>query len=329
MEEEIVFRYLNGNSSARENEEIERWLLEDDENVKTFDYWKEVWINSSQEDMPEPDTAIAWQKTKTRINEAGRLTTDAKVFSLYRYFKYAAALLFAVGVIWIMIQKESSLETWQTEDQIAHRILPDGSEVWLHRNSQLKLPTSFSDDSRNVELQGTAFFKVTKNPDKPFIIHNEETEVKVLGTAFMVETNEQKEVVIVESGKVAFYSRQNNEHKVILTAHKQASYNTEARKLSQVQQNDPNRFAWKTRQLVFAETPLHEVMESLEDVYGIHIEQDVASGISGPDCKLTTTIDQEPLEHILETLESLFDIQIEKKLQNRYLLKGEGCAQEN
>lgn len=65
-------------------------------------------------------------------------------------------------------------------------ILPDGTRVWLNAASSLKFPTAFAGNQRDVELTGEAYFEVTKNALKPFMVKVNDMQVKVLGTHFNI-----------------------------------------------------------------------------------------------------------------------------------------------
>ncbi|RPE12507.1 FecR family protein [Chitinophaga lutea] len=65
-------------------------------------------------------------------------------------------------------------------------ILPDGSNVWLNAASSLRFPTAFSGKTREVQLNGEAYFEVAKNPAMPFTVKVNEMAVQVLGTHFNV-----------------------------------------------------------------------------------------------------------------------------------------------
>ncbi|MEP6713920.1 MAG: FecR family protein [Ferruginibacter sp.] len=65
--------------------------------------------------------------------------------------------------------------------------LPDGTLVILNADSKLSYPDNFLGNTREVTLQGEAFFKVTENKQKPFIIHSKAMDIKVLGTVFNVK----------------------------------------------------------------------------------------------------------------------------------------------
>jgi hypothetical protein len=74
--------------------------------------------------------------------------------------------------------------------------LPDGSRVWLNAASSLKFPAKFTDSERRVELDGEAYFEISKNKSKPFyVLMNDGTELKVLGTHFNISSYKEDGVV--------------------------------------------------------------------------------------------------------------------------------------
>ena len=83
-------------------------------------------------------------------------------------------------------------------------IFSDGTRVWLNAGSHLRFPAVFSDDQREVELEGEAYFEVVKDSLRPFLVKTGETVVKVLGTSFNVKayTGEVLRTTLV-SGRVA------------------------------------------------------------------------------------------------------------------------------
>ena len=70
--------------------------------------------------------------------------------------------------------------------QRAQLILQDGTEVWLNAKSKLIYPARFTGEKRQVEVEGEAFFKVAKDPSRPFIVSTHDVDMKVLGTQFNV-----------------------------------------------------------------------------------------------------------------------------------------------
>lgn len=115
-----------------------------------------------------------------------------------RRIGYAAAIL-------ILVVSTSILTYWYTQPeqaeflsenvmntlytpagQRAQLVLQDGTEVWLNAKSKLIYPARFTDDKRNVTIEGEAFFKVAKDPSRPFIVSTHDVDMEVLGTQFNV-----------------------------------------------------------------------------------------------------------------------------------------------
>ncbi len=95
-------------------------------------------------------------------------------------------------------------------------VLPDGTEVWLNSDSELKYPSLFASDLRMVELNGEAYFKVAKNVEKPFIVHTENHNVRVLGTEFNISAYKEDEnqfTTLVEGSVAVDYQSENGQEK--------------------------------------------------------------------------------------------------------------------
>lgn len=79
-------------------------------------------------------------------------------------------------------------------------VLADGTIVWLNSDSHIRYPVTFSGDTRQVELEGEAYFEVAKDKEKPFIVRMNEYNVRVTGTQFNVRnySNENLATTLVE-----------------------------------------------------------------------------------------------------------------------------------
>ena len=84
--------------------------------------------------------------------------------------------------------------------QIANLLLEDGTKIWLNSGSRLIYPTTFSRGDRKIKLVGEAFFQVTRNEHKPFVVETEKIKVRVLGTTFNVKSypGENSSVILKE-----------------------------------------------------------------------------------------------------------------------------------
>ncbi len=195
--------------------------------------------------------------------------------------------------------------------------MPDGSTIVLNRNSELKYPEKF--DKRIVVLKGEAHFNVTYNPKNPFLVNVDDTKIEVLGTSFNVKNNEKSDEisVMVESGKVLFTVP--DKDALLLLSGKGALYSKSLAKIEL--KNNPNASSWKTKFFKFSNTPVKDVIKSLESVYGLKIQLSKESMLA---CEFNGVFDNIAPENILHALS--FSIGAEMSFsEGIYHIRGEGC----
>lgn len=195
--------------------------------------------------------------------------------------------------------------------------LSDGSKVFLHAGSKLRIPNNFNEDSRELILEGEAYFDVSHNPEKPFIVQSELSYTKVIGTKFLVHAwpDENREVeVVVSEGKVLLGdSRYQNEE------HKKEAFITKNQKGVLTADNGPviteeNDIEWYTGwtegRLVFNNRELGEVLPRLERWYDIDIR---VSDESISKRKITAEIDYSlPMTDVLQGIAMSLNLDMER-----------------
>lgn len=154
-------------------------------------------------------------------------------------FSFLALLILATGVFYLLKQKkntqlpdEQSISSVVTKNGNRTKILlPDGSQVWLNAGSKLDYNNSvFNKDLREVTLNGEAYFDVTKNAEKPFIIHTKKMDVKVIGTAFNIRSyNDEKtaEASLIR-GSIEVILKDRKDQKIILVPNEKISVANDA-----------------------------------------------------------------------------------------------------
>lgn len=97
-------------------------------------------------------------------------------------------------------------------------VLPDGSTVWLNAGSTIEYDKNFDHEIREVSLNGEAYFDVTKDPERPFIIHTQKINIKVLGTAFNVKSyaNDSHSETSLIHGSIEVTMKDHPEEKIIM-----------------------------------------------------------------------------------------------------------------
>ena len=103
-------------------------------------------------------------------------------------------------------------------------VLADGTKVWLNAASRLRFPVAFTDSVRQVELEGEGYFRVSQNPEKPFVVKVAGADVRVLGTSFNVFAYNDHLITTLVEGKVALTK---NAGKIVLTPDQQARWDGE------------------------------------------------------------------------------------------------------
>lgn len=140
--------------------------------------------------------------------------------------------------------------------------LADGTTVIINSASVLRFPVNINAANlREVYLEkGEAFFQVAKNPNKPFIVHANGMDVKVLGTTFNVNTYTKTTRTTLVEGKVEAKSASQS---TILAPNQQAVFNTQSNALTKADVDVLPYVAWANGKIVFEEATLDEVMEQL------------------------------------------------------------------
>ena len=151
-------------------------------------------------------------------------------------------------------------------------VLPDSSEVYLGAGSRLHYPDKFANNTREISLEGEAFFQVTKDPHKPFIIHTGTVQTRVLGTSFKIDAFKNQPLsVSVATGKVRVDDVQGNKIKslAVLIPGQMVTYNNSQAITSAVVITEVSD--WKDALLSFHNRSLKDVTSILERWYNVKI----------------------------------------------------------
>lgn len=236
--------------------------------------------------------------------------------------------------------KGTLAETHITEENNANNsrivTLKDGSQITLQPNSSIRYANSFNDSLREVYLDGEAFFEVTKNPQKPFLVYHGHLITKVLGTSFAIKPNMENGSVevAVKTGRVQVYENlaqvkgSNKIESVILTPNQKAVYQMEKRILQSTLVTTPipikaisENNETEEEEFVYDQQKLAVVFNDLEKMYGIEI---VVESSDLNNCFFTGDVSSQDLftklKIICRTTNSSYEIS-----GTRILIKGRGC----
>lgn len=149
-------------------------------------------------------------------------------------------------------------------------VLPDSTKVWLNGGSVLIYPSKFLANERNVSLSGEAYFDVTKNAEKPFVVSLNSLKLRVLGTTFNVSSypDDPEITATLETGKV-LVDVEGKKENYILNPNDRLVYNHLTGKVDISKVNAGNFSSWRSGALYFDDAPFAEVVRELERAYGV------------------------------------------------------------
>lgn len=286
----LIRKYLNGNCSATEFAELKRLMALNDLSPLFDEVMDELSISPDRPSV-EPDIEAALLKFNSKLPplpvEEGKSPlqiNNKKSFNTSFYY-YAVATVLLLSFVAIFSSRllnhtpknvEVVYEHLSNPNGIRSKILlPDSSIVYLGAGSTLSYPRKFASNIRDINLVGEAFFEVTKNPKKPFVIHTANIITQVLGTSFKVDAFPGKPVrVLVSTGKVRVDRKLNNKLQslAVLLPGQMVTWDEQSqlKKLGEIAVKDVSD--WKTGRLVFKNTRLDEVTEILERWYNVEIK---------------------------------------------------------
>lgn len=310
----ILGKKLNNEASPKELEELDELLRLHPELHYPIQNITDLWQLKRKNDQQEAMEAL--QNHLLRIaDKDGTISTfkkqyasnrSALIFNKRIWYAAAAVLLIAVSISYVIFspasspaiaaKKETTIKN--TSNEVSTRtgshskiVLPDGSSVWLNGGSKLIYDKNFDKEIREVELIGEAYFDVTKNPQRPFIIHTNKMDIKVLGTAFNVKSypgDKSSETSLIH-GSIEVTMKEGAERKIILKPTEKLVITNDMAEVSSESKIIPAERAtvkvdkinylpvdgtvietsWVDNRLVFRDKPFSEIVVDMERRYGM------------------------------------------------------------
>jgi len=195
-----------------------------------------------------------------------------------RSWTIAASIVILLGINFYSVIYNKSFSFFDGQDKIALILketdlnqqvkisLPDGSFVILNEESSIEYPENFNDTIRLVKLKGEAFFDVTKNINKPFVIQSGSIRTKVLGTSFNIREANSTTEVVVHTGLVKVTSK---EVSVFITPNQKVIYNNKTNKLDKKEVNAEVTNLWWKEEVVLEKIKIEELAIELQKLYKI------------------------------------------------------------
>ena len=321
MDRERIYKklakYFSGESSPDEIDEINKWLNADTGNKIVYDEVKGMWESSKP--IPKTfNTEKAWQNVKSKTINSTRPIVQSypsnnnKLFFNPLFLRIAASvILFVLLAVYAANQIINSgvytqrdlKEIIADKNEIRKVRLEDGTVVTLNSESGLRIPETFGEEDRTVQLSGEAYFEVAHNEQKPFFVKTNNAVIKVLGTKFIVTAwNEDSDVTVaVAEGRVNFNSNSGKqEDAVFLTKDEMSTVTNDTYPMKPVKINVEKYYSfWLTNELNFYNASFKSVIQRLEMKYNVDI---AVADISILSKHLTADFKNESLSEVLNTI---------------------------
>lgn len=312
INETVLMAYINGELSVHQSAFVELWLDESVENKDLFDSFKKTWELSGELKFKpvSVDIDTAWLKIKSGISDSKIVPIPKDNNVIIKFAIGIAATLTFILVAYSFWQKPiDSIELVAINSSI-NQILPDGSDIVINKNAQLVYPKKFNNQERRVKLTGEAFFDIKRNESHPFIIDlPDDFYVKVLGTSFTINTNEDNTTTVyVKTGKVEFG---NDSDTLILVANEKAIYNQKTELFEKIESvtKQSGELYWINEQLTFEGERLGDILVTLSDVFDTKIELNCDLAANYP---IVSDHHHENLESILNIICLVHDLNLVK-----------------
>lgn len=327
---DLIAKYYSNECTQHEINDLLQWKNESIDNQILLNQVKEdLEIINLNESMSKINVDSAWEKLRDRIREDEQnvqiIEEKNRILTFPAILKYAAVIILLISVGFFstkvyqnIFNNGKMMEYVSLNDMSKEIVLPDGSTVILNANSKISYPNVFASNERRIKLEGEAFFDVTKNPDMPFIIEVNDAEVKVLGTSFNVNSIilEHKIEVFVETGLVQLSRKTNINEKILIKPGNVGIMSND--KLIKEKNYNRNIVAWKTKEIIFYEDNMKNVIETLNNAYNSDItceSQDILN------LRYTSTFRDQDIDSILNVICLTFDLKIEIENNRIFLIK--------
>ena len=317
----LIYKKLKKEISPAEQEDLQQWLGAHKENTLLKQQIEENWQLSKKALPPisiDAKKDFAGFKKRMRaekaaINDPPKEAIVRPLNRQRRWLAIAAAIaLPLMAAIWVFrpAPAASMLMAQTNSKETKEILLEDGTKITLNENSSLKYPETFAANSRQVRLEGEAYFEVESNPNRPFEVLTENTRVKVLGTVFNVrsKTAEYITKVNVEEGKVQFSSTIIGKG-VILTKGEEGTFDVKNSKITERVIDNKNASAWKSKVLTYKQTPLKVVLEDLAKHFGVNA---TITNEAMQTCRVTARLTSATPKVVLDYIVSVYQMELQE-----------------
>lgn len=315
--ETLLPRFCEGMTTEEETRLVEEWIEENEANQKIVDQIHALYLAADTlHVIQKVDTEKVLKKVKNKINR--------KKISWWERTQHIAAVMsipLLIGILLMYMDRQEHreiarmLEVKTNPGMTTSIMLPDSTVVYLNSESTLRYPSSFNTDIRKVELTGEAYFDVTKDPQKRFVISTlNHSQIEVYGTSFNVEAyaKDNKLSATLVEGKIGFLFNDGTgtARKIDLQPNQKLIYRPTTGEVKVYKTSCESETAWKEGKIVFNNTSMEDILHTLSKRFNVEF---VVKNKNLKEYAFTGSFTTQRLERIMEFFK------ISSKIHWRYL----------
>tara|TARA_R110002126_G_scaffold22865_3_gene81074 strand:- start:1706 stop:2695 length:990 start_codon:yes stop_codon:yes gene_type:complete len=283
-------------------------LLLDDETNEDYQDYKLVWNC-----YPQSSLALRKDKFAKRLKAQIDAKPQQKVVwlntTVKTFLSVAAIVLLGLFIYIVSSVNDSSRYTNHIIASHGERKkieLPDHSIITLNSGAQLKYPEVFTQDSREVWVEGEAYFDITKDINRPFKVNANGFTIEVLGTKFNVNDSGEANTVSLESGKVQVTLKESGDQ-IQLLPKEELIWNNATGEVVKRSFDVTEKMAWIDNILVLNELPLKKALSQINTFYGVEF---VLKDSLMANKVISGAFENQSLIDFIETLEFIADVKV-------------------
>lgn len=316
----IIESVLNNNANKHDAKVVAKWFTTKEGQA----YLKDLMDKEHYQYTNDSNTTNFNQKeTLQKINKT--INNHKRRFILNRIAVVLIPFLMLSAVLWYVNSKIDVFNTAQTKTIATVKgeknqiVFQDGTRVYINPKTTVTFPEKFGFNSRTISLNGEAYFEVSKNPNRPFIIKTENSSVKVLGTSFLITSykNDKNLTIILDEGKIAFTNK--NNIKKELKAGEKLKYNKKTGKITISKKHELHNYHKNNDKFIaFDNDSLKTVIQTLNRWYNVSfdIKNNTAYNYS-----FTTSFKNNSLTEVLTELQKLSPLTFTATENNKIIVE--------
>jgi transmembrane sensor len=314
--EKLLWRYFEGRASKKEADSIMYWLDQSEANRQLFVSSKKIFLEIEANSLSHNEIAEKGYNrffdtiSKIELEEQSDKKSQVNRFQKL-FWRYAAILIIVFGLSAIAyflgvqtapIDNKTFCEIEVPYGGKSMLILPDGSKIWLNAGSKLKYNRDFDLKSREVYLEGEAFFEVEKRKH-PLVVHTSHIDIHVLGTTFNVKSypdEDNIEATLVE-GNIRIDSKV-SDRPLFLKPNEKLTFHKSDMQISVTESEEKNQVKSAEESIASQKASVTQLLKVVDIVEDVNTDEST----SWKDGKLI--INNESLEELTRKLERKYDV---------------------